>query len=84
MHPRLDLPDGTYTLMPDGGDEGANGDVHYVVVEQDLDQSPEGPKANLTNEGKPRFIINPYCLFKYLQLSLFMNVLLRSGVDMKP
>jgi hypothetical protein len=41
----------------DGGD-GADGDVHHVVVEQDLDQSPEGPKANLAIEGKPR-IINP-------------------------
>jgi hypothetical protein len=44
-----------------GGDGGADGGVHYVVVEQDLDQSPEGPKANLADEGKPR-IINP--LFK--------------------
>jgi hypothetical protein len=44
--------------MPDGGDEGADGDAHHVVVEQDLDQSPEGPKANLAIEGKPR-IINP-------------------------
>jgi hypothetical protein len=32
--------------------------VHHVVVEQDLDQRPEGPKANLAIEGKPR-IINP-------------------------
>jgi hypothetical protein len=32
--------------------------VHHVVVEQDLDQSPEGPKANLAIKGKPR-IINP-------------------------
>jgi hypothetical protein len=32
--------------------------VHHVVVEQDLDQSPEGPQANLAIEGKPR-IINP-------------------------
>jgi hypothetical protein len=28
------------------------------VVDQDLDQSPEGPKANLASEGKPQ-IINP-------------------------
>jgi hypothetical protein len=49
LHPRVDLPDSSYTLMPEGGDEGANGDVHYVAVEQDLYQSPEGPKANLTN-----------------------------------
>jgi hypothetical protein len=41
-------------------DEGAGGDVHYVAVEQDLDQSPEGPKARFANEGKPRFIINPW------------------------
>jgi hypothetical protein len=53
LHPRVDLPDGSYMLVPEGGDEGANGDVHYVTVEQDLDQSPEGPKANLANEGKP-------------------------------
>jgi hypothetical protein len=44
--------------VPEGGDGGADGDVHHVVVEQDLDQSPEGPKANLAIEGKPR-IINP-------------------------
>jgi hypothetical protein len=45
-------------LVQEGGDQGVDGDVHYVAVEQDLDQSPEGPKANLANEGKPR-IINP-------------------------
>jgi hypothetical protein len=44
--------------VPEGGDGGADGDVHHVVVEQDLDQSPEGPKANLAIERKPR-IINP-------------------------
>jgi hypothetical protein len=44
--------------VPEGGDGGAEGDVHHVVVEQDLDQSPEGPRANLATEGKTR-IINP-------------------------
>jgi hypothetical protein len=44
--------------VPEGGDGGVDGDVHHVVVEQDLDPSPEGPKANLSIEGKPR-IINP-------------------------
>jgi hypothetical protein len=44
--------------VPEGGDGGADGDVHHVVVEQDLDPSPEGPKADLAIEGKPR-IINP-------------------------
>jgi hypothetical protein len=42
--------------VPEGGDGGADGDVHHVVVEQDLDQRPEGPKANLAIEGKPRII----------------------------
>jgi hypothetical protein len=63
LHPRVDIPDGSYTLVLEGGDEGADGDMHYVAVEQDLDQSPEGPKANLANEGKPRFNHYPMCLF---------------------
>jgi hypothetical protein len=58
LHPRVDLPSGSCTRVPEGGDGGADGDVHHVVVEQDLDQGPEGPKANLAIEGKPR-IINP-------------------------
>jgi hypothetical protein len=33
--------------------------VHYVTIEQDLDQNLEGPKASFANEGKPRIIINP-------------------------
>jgi hypothetical protein len=62
LHPPCKVPDGSYTLVPADEDEGAGGDVHYVTVEQDLDQSPEGPKASFANEGKPRFIINPCCL----------------------
>jgi hypothetical protein len=49
-------------LVPADEDKGAGGDVHYVTVEQDLDQSPEGPKVSFANEGKPRFIMNPCCL----------------------
>jgi hypothetical protein len=44
--------------VPEGGDEGANEELHYMDVAQDLDQSLEGPKANLDSEGKPQ-IINP-------------------------
>jgi hypothetical protein len=58
LHPRVDLPDGRYTLVREGGDEGADKELQYVDVAQDLDQSPAGPKANLANDGKPR-IINP-------------------------
>jgi hypothetical protein len=46
-------------LVPADDDERAGGDVHYVTIEQDLDQSLEGPKASFANEDKPQFIINP-------------------------
>jgi hypothetical protein len=68
FHPLVDLPNGSYTLVPEGGVEGADGELLYVDVAQDLDQSPEGPKANLASEGKPQ-IINPS--FKIVQFPLF-------------
>jgi hypothetical protein len=39
-------------LVSEGGEEGADGDVHYVAVDQDLDQSPEEPKASFADERK--------------------------------
>jgi hypothetical protein len=54
----MDLPDGRYTLVPEGGDEGADEELQNMFVAQGLDQSPEGPKANLASKGKP-WIINP-------------------------
>jgi GTPase involved in cell partitioning and DNA repair len=53
--------------VPEGGDGGADGDVYHVVVEQDLDQSPEGPKANLAIEGKPGSLT---LFLKFMKLSL--------------
>jgi hypothetical protein len=47
---------GRYTLVPEGGEGGVDGELQYVDVAQDLGQSPEGPKANLASEGKPRII----------------------------
>jgi hypothetical protein len=44
--------------VPEGGDKGANEELQYMDVSQDLDQSPEGPNANLASKGKPQ-IINP-------------------------
>jgi hypothetical protein len=44
--------------VPEGGDEGADKELPSMDVAQDLDPSPEGPKANLASEGKP-WIINP-------------------------
>jgi hypothetical protein len=49
------VPDGSYTLVPAEEDERAGEDVHYVTVEQDPDQSPEGCVTTCANEGKPRF-----------------------------
>jgi hypothetical protein len=57
--------------VPDGGDRGDDGDVHHVVVEQDLNQSPEGPKANLAIEGKPR-IINPAFEIYVIIVAMFL------------
>jgi hypothetical protein len=55
---RVDLSDGRWTFVTEGGNEGADEELQYVDVAQDLDPSPEGPKANLASKGKPR-IINP-------------------------
>jgi hypothetical protein len=67
--------------MLEGGDGGADEELQYVFVVQDLDQSPVGPKANLDNEGKPRMINR---LFKILQLSLLWLCIYVSGVELKP
>jgi hypothetical protein len=40
----------------EGGNEGADEELQYMIVAQNLDPSPEGPKANLASEGKPRTI----------------------------
>ena len=56
MHPRVELPDGSYTLVSEVGEEGADGDVHHVEVNQDLDQSSEEPKASFADEGKHQII----------------------------
>jgi hypothetical protein len=56
LHLRVDLSASRRTLVPEGGDEGADKELPCVNVTQDLDPSPEGPKANLAIEGKPRII----------------------------
>jgi hypothetical protein len=56
LHLRVDLPHDRYTLVPEGGDEGADEELQHVFVAQDLHPSPEGPKANLASEGKPRIV----------------------------
>jgi hypothetical protein len=56
LHPRVDLPNGRYTLVSEGGDEGADEELQNVFVAQDLDPSTQGPNANVASEGKPRII----------------------------
>jgi hypothetical protein len=58
LHLRVDLSNGRWTIVPEGGNGGADEELQYLDVAQDLDPSPEGPKDNLASEGKPR-IINP-------------------------
>jgi hypothetical protein len=41
--------------VPADEDEGAGADVHYVTVEQDPEQSPEGCVSSCANKGKPQF-----------------------------
>jgi hypothetical protein len=53
LHPRVDLPNGSCTRVPEGGDRGADGDVHHVVVEQDLDQVQKGPRPTLPSKESP-------------------------------
>jgi hypothetical protein len=84
LHLRVDLPDGRYTLVPEGGDEGADEELQYEDIAQGLDKSPEGPKANLASEGKPQ-IINPY--FKIMQICLLLKDRLgdqRGGSEWEP
>jgi hypothetical protein len=49
LHLRVDLSDGRRTLVPEGGDGGADEELQYMDVAQDLDPSSEGPKANLAS-----------------------------------
>jgi hypothetical protein len=52
---RVEVPDESYTLVPADEDEGAGGDINYVSVDQDLDQSPEVCVTTSADKGKPWF-----------------------------
>jgi hypothetical protein len=65
-------------------DEGAGGEVHYVSVDQDPDQSPEVGLSACADEGKLGLNINLCVSFKLLKLSLLIYVHLRLGVELKP
>jgi hypothetical protein len=63
--------------MPEGGDDGVDGGVRYMTVDQYLDQSPEEPRLALLTKASPKLLT--YVLFKFVQLSLPMIVHLCSG-----
>jgi hypothetical protein len=70
LHPRVDPSDGSCTRVPDegdGGDGGPDGDVHHVVVEQDLDQVQKGLRPTLPSKASPGSL-TPF--FKIMQLCL--------------
>jgi hypothetical protein len=52
---RVEVPDGSYTLVSEDVNKGAGGGVHYVAIEQDPGQSPEDRLSPCANEGKPLF-----------------------------
>jgi hypothetical protein len=63
--------------VPEGGNGGADEELPYVDVAQDLDPSPEGPKANLASEGKPQ-IINPVFLTYAITFATIVHIRFRS------
>jgi hypothetical protein len=69
MHPCVDLPDSSYTLVPKGGGGGADGDVHYVAEEQDLYQSPQGPRPTLMTKASHESLTS---LSKTIQLPCYV------------
>jgi hypothetical protein len=81
LHHRVDLSADRRTLVPEGGNEGADKELPCVDVAQDLDPSPEGPKANLASEGKSQIINSS---FKIMQLCLLRLCIYVSGVELKP
>jgi hypothetical protein len=77
LHLGVDLPASRRTFVPEGGNEGADKELQYVNVAQDLDPSPEGPKANLVGEGKPR-IINPVSKICAIIVAMIVHLRFRS------
>jgi hypothetical protein len=57
--------------------EGADKELSCVNVAEDLDPSPEGPKANLAIEGKPR-IINPDFEIYVIIVAMIVHLRFRS------
>jgi hypothetical protein len=77
LHLRVDLSGDRRTFVPEGGNEGADEELPCVDVAQDLDPTPEGPKANLAGEGKSR-IINPVFYNYAIMFAMIVHLRFRS------
>jgi hypothetical protein len=77
LHLRVDLSASRRTLVPEGRGGGADEELQYVDVTQDLDPSPEGPKANLPAKASPGSLTPSY---KIMQLCLLRLCIYVSGV----
>jgi hypothetical protein len=52
---RVEVSGCSYTLVPADEDKGVGGDVYYVSLDQDLDQSLEVSVTSCADKGKPQF-----------------------------
>jgi hypothetical protein len=77
VHLRVDLPDGRYTLVSEGGDEGVDEELQYVDVAQGLDQSPEGPRPTLPAKASPGSLI-PFFKIMHLCFAMIVHLCFRS------
>jgi hypothetical protein len=68
-------------LVPKEGGEGADAELQYVDVAQDLDPSPGGAKANLASKASLTSLTPS---FKIMQLCLLRLYIYVSGVELKP
>jgi hypothetical protein len=53
---RIELPDGSYELVPESEGEPAEGELNVVEVQQDPDKSLEDLASDFASEGKPQSI----------------------------
>jgi hypothetical protein len=74
LHLRVDVPDGRYTLVPEGGDKCADEELQCMDVAQDLDQVQKGPRPTLQSKTSPGSLI---LFFKIMHLCFAMIVHLR-------
>jgi hypothetical protein len=73
LYHRVDLPGGRYTLVPEGGDEGADKELQYVELKA-WTKVQKGPRPTLLAKASPGSLT---LSFKIMQLFRAMLVHLR-------